>query len=624
MLLNLAEQSQDEALASARAPEAHPHKHTRPEGPTPTRPLNTLVEMTSVCSSGGECDILGNLRSLVARPAGAIGVLDGIRALAVAWVLAFHSLLFLPAIFQANQKSTSIAVATPQAYPELDDAWYMTPIAVGETGVDMFFLLSGFLIAYLLGKEARRGMGIGYLRFLVRRWLRIVPAYVAVILVYFVATPVPCFAWFWSNLLFLNNFIGPQVVQGAATPNSVDAPCLGHAWSIAVEFQMYILSPPLIMAIHYLATQRAAGARGWLLPPWWTIPLAGIVVSCLLRLVLWLGSEFEELDVVIYDKPYTRWGPYLVGMAVAQMLGPALDASMAKSKRAKEEVEATAASGSTPLLSASDGRTSSPAPKAAGEAGGSTATTSVVPTGAASAGGEQPLPAIPVVPCERWSPVIYWVGVGLWVLLSWAKLPFLGGSFVDQPGKAFPQAMSIMFFRTLFGLGVGMALFGIIVARLQESRVARNQQRSDAGAEASDPGSAAAGGGGGSAACATDSATGEPADLVDPCRCCPSWALGRWPASARSLAWCLELKALVPLARVSYSVYLIQFIPMFIVLGFLDVGDHDSVGTLWIKYMVLCGLTLVLASVVGVAVYVCVERPCMSLRERCNVSKRAA
>ena len=147
------------------------------------------------CGRGSVCDCYANWKSLFARDSGAIGVLDGTRAVAVSWVLAFHSVLFLPAVLSSDQAKANQPARLPPAYVQMTDSWFMAPVVIGETGVDMFFLLSGFLIAYLLGREYRRTGSINYFRFLFRRWLRIFPAFITAILIYSPATFQACAHW---------------------------------------------------------------------------------------------------------------------------------------------------------------------------------------------------------------------------------------------------------------------------------------------------------------------------------------------------------------------------------------------------------------------------------------------
>jgi peptidoglycan/LPS O-acetylase OafA/YrhL len=132
---------------------------------------------------------------LFARDSGAIGVLDGTRAVAVSWVLAFHSVLFLPVSLASGEAKAGRTYVVPPAYTQMTDSWFMAPVVIGETGVDMFFLLSGFLIAYLLGREYRRSGSINYCRFLFRRWLRIFPAFITAIVIYSFATFQACAHW---------------------------------------------------------------------------------------------------------------------------------------------------------------------------------------------------------------------------------------------------------------------------------------------------------------------------------------------------------------------------------------------------------------------------------------------
>jgi peptidoglycan/LPS O-acetylase OafA/YrhL len=520
------------------------------------------------CAHGGAYDCAGNWKSLFARDQGSIGVLDGIRSLAVGWVLAFHSLLFMPALQVGKDPDWS-----SQTYTDLTRTWFMAPIQIGETGVDLFFLLSGFLISYLLGKEMRRFDSIGYLRFLSRRWLRIVPAYVAAILIYSVSTLVPCLYWGWTNLLFINNFVGPQVVQGVGHPNTPQAPCLGHSWSIAVEFQMYIVSPLLVWGMHRIGR--------W----YWTIPLAVALASILLRLWLWaVTDDFVALQIVIYDKPYTRISPYLAGMFVAHIVGPAMDVVLA-SKRRRAAAPVTAKGGSVAVNG--EAMTGSP------------------PTHYISS-------KVHEIPGFRFAPVIYWVGVIAWVVLSFSKAPGFGQDVIDADGKAPIVGFMSATFRTFFGVAVGFTLFGMVIATLQDQQRTSTPIKEDLEAAliAHDD--------------EEDTAEAEHG-MVDPLACCGRpWAFGSWPGSARALAWFLEWNLWIPIARVSYSVYLLQFIPMYLLETVLSPETTDSMGWLWAKYMLLLAGTFLISCLLSMVIYLAVEKPCMNLRERCQTSRRAA
>ena len=139
--------------------------------------------------------------------------MDGLRGIAILFVLSFH---FFNHGF---------------LHPYLFFGW---------TGVDLFFVLSGFLITgILLDTKSNKRF---YRTFLIRRALRILPLYYAVLLVfaflsrYFVTTNwfKEYQIYFWthtSNYLFLT--------KGFFRP-------LGHFWSLAIEEQFYLLWPLVI------------------------------------------------------------------------------------------------------------------------------------------------------------------------------------------------------------------------------------------------------------------------------------------------------------------------------------------------------------------------------------------
>jgi peptidoglycan/LPS O-acetylase OafA/YrhL len=59
---------------------------------------------------------------------------------------------------------------------------YLAPLQFGGTGVDLFFLLSGWLIGSQLFTEKQKSSTIDVKRFWIRRWMRTMPAYFVVLL----------------------------------------------------------------------------------------------------------------------------------------------------------------------------------------------------------------------------------------------------------------------------------------------------------------------------------------------------------------------------------------------------------------------------------------------------------
>jgi peptidoglycan/LPS O-acetylase OafA/YrhL len=173
--------------------------------------------------------------------------LDGLRALAVLWVIAFHIMLLLAVPLNGNPYAKADSILSPTSSLKV---WrYLLLISSGDLGVDIFFVLSGFLIADILIRDlAKRRLSAG--TFLRRRFIRIVPAYFFTILVYMAgATLVDtdadgCRKNWWKNLLFVNNMVRPLLTKQADDSSSA---CVPQTWSIAVEFQFYLISPALML-----------------------------------------------------------------------------------------------------------------------------------------------------------------------------------------------------------------------------------------------------------------------------------------------------------------------------------------------------------------------------------------
>jgi len=148
-------------------------------------------------------------RDLVQQPH--LPSLDGLRAVAVGGVMAFH--------FGALS------------------------FAFGRFGVTLFFVLSGFLITLLLVRERERTGTISLRNFYIRRALRIFPAYyvflaVSLAAMILIGTP-PDTTLVLASLFYLLNYaIALQIV-----PSSL----VSHGWSLAVEEQFYALWPAIVV-----------------------------------------------------------------------------------------------------------------------------------------------------------------------------------------------------------------------------------------------------------------------------------------------------------------------------------------------------------------------------------------
>ncbi|MBY0229087.1 MAG: acyltransferase, partial [Gemmataceae bacterium] len=133
------------------------------------------------------------------KPGSRIPALDALRAVAILWVVLLHLALagYLPAI----------------ASPFLQKL-----VMAGDIGVDLFFVLSGYLIAsIMLGEFADTG-GLRLGRFWHRRWMRTLPAYYATLALVALGDlahrhPVP-WSHAWSYLFFLQtSVLGAEQVR---------------------------------------------------------------------------------------------------------------------------------------------------------------------------------------------------------------------------------------------------------------------------------------------------------------------------------------------------------------------------------------------------------------------------
>ena len=201
--------------------------------------------------------------------------LDLLRAIAIVWVMLFHSWIV----------------------GGLGDP-YEAVARYGWMGVDLFFVLSGYLIGYQLLKPLSRGESPHLGEFYRRRAFRILPAFLVVLAVYALFPSwreAPGLQPVWQFLTFTLNLLIDYEHNAA----------FSHAWSLCVEEQFYLFFPLLA----WLLTRRPSLAMT--VCTCVVVVAAGMLIRSYASL---LGKNFLES---IYYPTYTRLDGLLAGVLLA-------------------------------------------------------------------------------------------------------------------------------------------------------------------------------------------------------------------------------------------------------------------------------------------------------------------
>lgn len=187
----------------------------------------------------------------------------------------------------------------------------------GWVGVDLFFVLSGFLITGILFDT--RYDSHFFKRFFARRSLRIFPVFYLVVLILLLLTPIFHYQWRWLHLTFLfyvGNLFGNRdfslyEVMSANHPTA--KAFIGHFWSLCVEEQFYLLWPLAVWLIRDRVRLIATAAG---------LSILALALRC--AMVLQFTPEFAE-RWIIRTLPF-RLDALLFGAILALLLrGPNAD-----------------------------------------------------------------------------------------------------------------------------------------------------------------------------------------------------------------------------------------------------------------------------------------------------------
>ncbi|HEY7348150.1 MAG TPA: acyltransferase [Ktedonobacterales bacterium] len=239
------------------------------------------------------------------KPKGAIASLDGVRALACLTVIGYHISLMT---HDMRLWSTNNPLIN-------------SVLLAGGAGVTLFFVLSGFLLFLPYAKALASDQSWPSTRlFYMRRALRIIPGYYfSLFLLVLLAKPEYLEPQRWKELILFPLFLMDST---KATFQQLNGPY----WTLAIEWQFYLLLPLIVLGIRFVARRIRSERR------WW------VVVGCLLGMIGWglltraLGSYFmahpaatflvprSVLNVVLFFT-YGFSGKYLEDFAVGMLAG---------------------------------------------------------------------------------------------------------------------------------------------------------------------------------------------------------------------------------------------------------------------------------------------------------------
>lgn len=177
----------------------------------------------------------------MSRSKNAISCLHGLRALSILWIMFGHRV--------SNQLNFPLRI--PSAAIEFYQQVYSVILSSYSIAVDTFFLMGALLLTISTLRAIDKNR-LNIPRMILHRYLRYTPVLGVAILCtitlpkYIISGPLQstsvelrenCVNYWWSALLHIQNYVNP------------DKLCLNHSWYLAVDFQLFVISPFLILLI---------------------------------------------------------------------------------------------------------------------------------------------------------------------------------------------------------------------------------------------------------------------------------------------------------------------------------------------------------------------------------------
>ncbi|XP_066999846.2 nose resistant to fluoxetine protein 6 [Anabrus simplex] len=241
--------------------------------------------------------------------------LHGIRFITIAWVVLGHRYLAGLTVPSSNLRS--------YVQDSLPD-WKYLIISNSQLAVDTFFMMGGLLLVYVFLKQVHKTNSFNIVQYYVHRYVRLTP--VLAIMVLFQSTLLRyvgagplwdqiaetsadiCQDQWWKVILYVQNYVEP------------DKQCVGQSWYLAVDMQLYWVSP-LILVPLWKRPRIALLMMGALM-------VGGAVTNYLISYEnnfsgSHLGTMIDnskEFQKKLYVPAYTRFMPYVIGMAFGYLL----------------------------------------------------------------------------------------------------------------------------------------------------------------------------------------------------------------------------------------------------------------------------------------------------------------
>ncbi|XP_052221322.1 nose resistant to fluoxetine protein 6-like isoform X1 [Dreissena polymorpha] len=261
--------------------------------------------------------VLTNARKILNtdQPSQTLTSVNGIRFISMTWVVLGHTYVF----------GLGVVGNTATILPKFFKRFSFQCISNAFFAVDTFFVLSGLLVAYLTLREMDKRGGakkFSWGMYYFHRIWRLTPPYMLVMFVYTTLInhwgngpmwpqqgfdPNNCNTW-WMNLLYINNFQDSKTM------------CMGWSWYLANDMQFYIISPLILVLLFYSRIGGVILSVAFVIGNFIS---AGVVTNAHnFSANMLVRNRDEEGDpfALLYIKPWTRIGPYIVGLLTGYVL----------------------------------------------------------------------------------------------------------------------------------------------------------------------------------------------------------------------------------------------------------------------------------------------------------------